>query len=170
VFARFAAAARPRHFAAADSLGPPLRYLKACAHAAVVDARREARRAASRARPLDDAEGLAAPGADPVAAVVDRLAAAELWRVVLTATRDEAERAFADLAFRRGLPPREVQQRRPDLFPTVTDAYRVGRNLLDRLRRNPNLRRHLDGRAARAATSPRRRGRADAIGQPRPPR
>ena len=52
----------------------------------------------------------------------------------------EEERALIYLKYELGLKSAEVQGRRPDLFPTVNDVYRVTRNLLDRLRRSPRLR------------------------------
>jgi hypothetical protein len=42
-----------------------------------------------------------------------------------------------------GLTSAEVQRRRPDLFPAVGEVYRVTRNLLDRLRRSPEMARWM---------------------------
>ena len=57
--------------------------------------------------------------------------------------QDEAERRVAYLCFVLDLKPREVQERHPELYATVDDVYRIKRNLLDRLRRNPAIRAFL---------------------------
>ncbi|CAA9541297.1 MAG: hypothetical protein AVDCRST_MAG88-32, partial [uncultured Thermomicrobiales bacterium] len=41
------------------------------------------------------------------------------------------------------LKPSEVHARYPDRFASVADVYRIKRNLLDRLRRSPEIRRFL---------------------------
>ena len=57
---------------------------------------------------------------------------------------DQAERLVARLCLVLDLKPREVYERHPDRFADVADVYRVKRNLLERLRRSPAIRRFLD--------------------------
>ncbi len=45
------------------------------------------------------------------------------------------------LKYELGLKSAEIQARRPDLFPSVGDVYRLERNILDRLRRSEALER-----------------------------
>lgn len=140
VFGRFAAAMTPERFATFATLPAVLFYLKRCAASAVLDACRESRQAAHLVRPPDDWEGPASGDPDPEAEVIDHLSTLELWQVVLTTAKDEAERVFAERRFRQGLTPREIQRRHDDLFPTMAAVYQCGRNLLERLRRRPELR------------------------------
>jgi hypothetical protein len=49
---------------------------------------------------------------------------------------DDCERVLVHLRFELGLTPSEVQTRRPDLFPSRRDVYRVTRTTLDSLRRH----------------------------------
>ena len=44
-----------------------------------------------------------------------------------------------DAIYRRGMPPREIQAERPDLFPDARNVYRVKENLVKRLQRDPAL-------------------------------
>jgi hypothetical protein len=57
--------------------------------------------------------------------------------------QDEAERRAAYYCFVLDLKPREVQERHPELYGSVDDVYRIKRNVLDRLRRNPRIRAFL---------------------------
>lgn len=140
--ARFFAAVSPASFGGFPSLAAVLRYLKLCVHSEIVDEAR--RRAAARVEPLgeDREDGAAAPGA--AESVEGDLATWELWRAIMDEVRDEAERLVATATLANQHAPREVAARYPDHFPTVADVYRVKRNLLDRLRRNPNVRRFLE--------------------------
>ncbi len=68
----------------------------------------------------------------------------ELRRAIDAELHDEAERLVAHLCLVLDLKPREVYERHPDRFADVADVYRVKRNLLERLRRSPAIRRFLD--------------------------
>ncbi|MFN8559685.1 MAG: hypothetical protein U0531_20855 [Dehalococcoidia bacterium] len=122
--------------AGAGGSGEALRYLQMCARSAVIDLARKRQ----SALPLD----LAAEQRDPAPSPADDLnaeaARREFWEVVRRHLRDEREQALVMLAYELGLKSAQVQARRPDLFPSVHDVYRITRNLLDRLRRSPDLR------------------------------
>jgi hypothetical protein len=138
-FERFWLAVRPERFEQFPDLASLLKYLKACAHSLLAD---EARlRRVTAIGSLDEAaEGqLEAP--DAAAQVAVLLAGQELWDIVLEEVVDRAERLVLYLSFVQDLKPRQVQERHPEAYPTVADVYRIKRNVLDRLRRNPRLRR-----------------------------
>jgi len=126
------------HFEGLPSL---LRYLKLCAFSVLQDAVRS--NSANRQSYLDDdvADTVAAP--DVERATVGRLTASELWRTVDGVLQDETERAVAHLSFVLDFQPREIYERHRDHFASVADVYRVKRNILDRLRRNPDVRAYL---------------------------
>jgi hypothetical protein len=118
-----------------------LRYLKLCGHSVLLDEVRA--RGSIRSDALDDnvTESLATPDVADVA--VGQLAGNDLWDAIAAETQNEAERRAAYLCFVLDLKPREVQERHPELYATVDDVYRIKRNLLDRLRRNPRIRAFL---------------------------
>jgi len=117
------------------TVGALLAYLKQCVHTTIATERR----AQERRRRLA-AKAAAAARAD----VTPRTSLPEetqerLWRTVLAVARTAQEQVLVELMYRNDLPPREVTRQRPDLFADVADVYRTRRNLLDRLRRSPEL-------------------------------
>jgi len=68
---------------------------------------------------------------------IDRMA---LWKLCWRMTTSEPERVVLYEVFGLALPPREVLARHTDLFADVTDVYVTKRRLIERLRRNPDLR------------------------------
>jgi hypothetical protein len=47
------------------------------------------------------------------------------------------------LSFVLDLKPGEIQERHPELFASVDDVYRIKRNVVERLRRSPQIREFL---------------------------
>ena len=94
-------------------------------------------------RALQEAEPMHAP--DPAATMAETVAAAELWAAITTELHSEADRTVARLCLVHSLRPREVFERHPDIFTDVEDVYRVKRNVLERLKRNPAIRAYMDG-------------------------
>ena len=141
-FERFWAAVPPDRFRTFPGLPALLSYLKLCVGSVVVD---DARRRVAAGVELRGRQvaGLAG-GTAGEEAILGELAGRELWRAVEGEVRDEAERLVAHLCLVLDLKPREVYARHPDRFASVTDVYRVKRNLLDRLVRTPAIRRFLD--------------------------
>jgi len=68
---------------------------------------------------------------------IDRMA---LWKLCWRMTTSEPERVVLYEVFGLALPPREVLARHTDLFADVTDVYLTKCRLMERLRRNPDLR------------------------------
>ncbi len=132
-FERFWTAITPERFLTFPTLAALLRYLKLCVHSVLLDAVR-----AQRARPINEDE-VSGQAPDAATAVVDQLAGDDLWLVIEQLLHDEPERLVAYGAFVLDLKAAELQAQYPQHFATVNDVYRVKRNVLDRLRRNPEL-------------------------------
>ncbi len=144
-FERFWSAVGSERFVLFPNLAAVLRYLKMCAHSVLLDAVR----ALGPQPPVPLTEQVVATGAAGGVVDVEELAAGEaavqeLLRAIAAELHDEAERLVAHLCLVLDLKPREVYARHPDRFTGVADVYRVKRNLLDRLVRNPAIRRFLD--------------------------
>ena len=140
-FDRFWTAVGPERFDAFPTMAALLRYLKLCAHSVLLDEARARSAAPSEGLSDQTAESIAAPDVADVA--VGQLAGGALWAAIAAEMQDEAERRVAYLCFVLDLKPREIHERHPELYPTVADVYRIKRNLLDRLRRNPEIRAFL---------------------------
>ncbi len=143
-FERFWSAVGPERFALFPNLATVLRYLKLCAHSVLLDAVR----ALGPQPPVPLTEQAVAGGAaggvvDAEAVAAGEVAVQELRRAIDAELHDEAERLVAHLCLVLDLKPREVYERHPDRFADVADVYRVKRNLLERLRRSPAIRRFL---------------------------
>lgn len=136
-FARAWAALTPDHFTAFSSVGQLLSYLRACVTTTIIDIAR-AQASAERALSVDRA------GAPPTPeqAVLADLGRAELWQIVIELAMTSAERIVLIETFAWDLPPRAIRARHPRLFADVASVYRAKRNVLARLRHNPELR-HL---------------------------
>jgi len=132
----------------ARSPGTPAiqRYLKMCAITAAIDVARERHPHVS----LDNAVGsgederplgelIVDPGLDPEQKLAQESERTEFWQLIDRLVANEAERSLLYLKFELELKPADLPARRPDLFPTVEDVYRITRNLLDRFKRNPEL-------------------------------
>ena len=63
--------------------------------------------------------------------------------LVLPLLQDAAEEVVAYLSFTRELKPSEIFGRHPRLYASVADVYRIKRNLIERLRRSPQVRAFL---------------------------
>jgi hypothetical protein len=133
---RFWRSFTPAKLAAAGHCAGVMSYLKLCARSAAADEARSYRGLVSLDdSPLERAD--AAPILDEAA--VDRDARARFWSIVNASLHDERERVLAYLSYELDLKSTEIQSKRPDLFPSVTDVYQVARNVLDRLKRNRDL-------------------------------
>jgi hypothetical protein len=138
---------RPGKLALAESTAAIQRYLKACTHSAAIDIARDHQASVSIDRPVTeggDGPSLrdllvdASPTPDQSLAV--ETSRASFWDVVSKHLTNEQEKVLIYLKFEMGLKSSEVQSRRPDLFAETGEVYRVTRNLLDRLKRSPELR------------------------------
>jgi hypothetical protein len=135
-FERFWQAVGPQRFGDFPTLATLLQYLKQCAITALLDDARQ--RARDR---LDERANAALPAAaDPEPLALGTLAGQDLWALIAAETQGEAERLVAHESFTLDLKPGEIHARHPEQFASAADVYRVKRNLLDRLRRNPDIR------------------------------
>lgn len=133
-FERFWSALRAERFAEFHALAALLRYLKLCAQSVLLDEVR------ARARVHAEEQVGDSTPTNPEALTLGELGREELWRIVEATTVDDQERLVARLCFALDLKPREVYERYPERYVSVADVYRVKRNLLERLRRNPEVR------------------------------
>ncbi len=132
-FDRLLSAVDSEKFARFPDAPSLLRYLKMCAHSAVLDAVRH------REHEALDNPGWVAEVSDPEAQAVANLQREELWAVVQSVVRDHRERVLVYESFVCGASPQQLQSRHPDLFSSVEDVYLAKRNLLLRLRRHPRI-------------------------------
>ena len=137
-FQRFWMAVTPERFGRFPDLPALLKYLKMCVHSVLLDEVR-ARRAASVSSLEELPDTLPEPR-DAEGAVVGKLAGQQLWQAVHRELQDEPERVVAYLSFARDLKPAEIFERHPALYNGVSDVYRVKRNVIERLRRSPEIR------------------------------
>jgi hypothetical protein len=140
-FQRFWSAVGPDRFTQFPDLAALLKYLKLCVHSVVMDDVR-ARRAA-RLVSLDEVPESRPAAHNTERRVVGELSGEQLWRTILAEVQDEPERMVVYLSFARDLKPSEIFDRHPELFQAVGDVYRIKRNIIERLRRNANLRTFL---------------------------
>ena len=146
----------PQKFEGAERIADILSYLKMCAASAVIDWARQQRWDFFLNLPgQEDREG------SPVVSgltnstqssieqtIIECEDRAELWAIVDRRIRIPQERLLLHLRYELGLRSTEIQMRRPDLFPDVAAVYRTTRNLLDRLRRDPQIRESQPGLVA----------------------
>lgn len=136
-FAKLAQALTPEKIHNFDTLAAILKYLKMCVHSVVADEVR-ARQSRQYEETLDALEHEPA-GEDPAEYVVAKIAAYDVWQLVLEEVHAEDERVLIYLAYVLGMKPGEISSQQPGLFPSVDDVYRIKRNVLERLRRNRRL-------------------------------
>jgi hypothetical protein len=157
VFINFFRFVSPEKFGTFQNLQAVLQYLKMCCGTIVADAMRD-----YQSRAMDvSLEVNAATGDDSGADGVthgerlrsdfdieehvqeqtDRM---YIWRAILDKIPDEADRLLLILRFLLDIPPREIPDMYPAHFPDVNNVYRRMKNLLWRLRNNPELAQELD--------------------------
>jgi DNA-directed RNA polymerase specialized sigma24 family protein len=140
-FQRFWMAVGGERFARFGNLPSLLKYLKMCAHSVLLDEVRTRR--AGQLTPLDLVPPDAATVADAADEAVGTLAESELWATVERALAEDSERLVAYLSLARDLKPSEIHARHKDRYASVAEVYRIKRNVLERLRRSPEIREFL---------------------------
>jgi DNA-directed RNA polymerase specialized sigma24 family protein len=133
-FARAWAALTPVCFGKFPNLAALLAYLRTCVTSVAIDHAR-AQTARSRIREQLDEPSVATPEQ----IVLHDADCRELWRLVSQVVATAQERTILDECFVLDLPPRLILTRHPDLFANIGSVYAAKRNLLDRLRRSPEL-------------------------------
>ena len=134
-FARAWAALTPECFGKFASLAALLAYLRTCVASVAIDCTR-AQTARSRMREKLDEQ----PVATPEQIVLHEAECSELWHLVSQVVATAQERTILDECFVLDLPPRLILTRHPNRFATIDSIYVAKRNLLNRLRRSPELR------------------------------
>lgn len=137
-FQRFWSAIGPGRFGQFPDLPALLRYLKLCVHSVILDELR-ARRAGSLTS-LDEVPDTLPSNSDAEGSVLGKLAGEHLWTAIQRELQDEAEERVIFLSFARDMKPAEIVARHPELFPSVSDVYRIKRNVIERLRRSAEIR------------------------------
>ena len=140
-FQRFWSAVGPDRFPSFPDVPALLKYLKLCVHSVLMDEVRSRR--AGTLTSLDEVPETAPAESDAERSVVGKLAGQQLWAAIARELQNEAEETVVHLSFARDLKPSEIFERHPELFASVDDVYRIKRNVLDRLRRNANVRAFL---------------------------
>ena len=140
-FQRFWSAVGPDRFSDFPDLPSLLKYLKLCVHSVLMDEMRARRATASNS--LDEVPETVPAGTNAERTVVGELSGQELWDAIIREVQDEAERKVVLLSFGRDLKPSEIFERHRDLFASVADVYRIKRNVIERLRRNAEIRSFL---------------------------
>lgn len=122
-----------------------IQYLKLCVHSVILDELRSPMpdSMVQVAASVEEMSVLAAPGPGVEETALRRVRRDQLWRVVAGHVKTDGERAVLEASLVRGLPPREIADRYPGLFASVSEVYRTKRNLLDRLSRDHRLREFL---------------------------
>jgi hypothetical protein len=142
-FQRFWTAVGPERFGQFPDLAGLLKYLKLCVHSEVMDEMR-ARKSGSLTS-LDEVGETAPAPHNAERSALGKLAGEQLWEAILGQLQDDAEKAVAYQSFARDLKPAEIYERHPRLFESVADVYRIKRNIIERLRRSPDIRAFLPG-------------------------
>jgi hypothetical protein len=138
-FQRFWSAVGAERFSGFHDLPALLKYLKLCVHSVLMDEIR-ARKAETS---LDEVPENTPAGSSAEGSVLGNLFGQQLWAAILRDLQDEAERTVAYLSFARDMKPAEIASRHTALFASVTDVYRIKRNIIERLRRNPEIQEFL---------------------------
>lgn len=128
----------PESFARFTELRQLLRYLELCANSCLLDYNRKKKGQLESS--LDDLER--DHPAHQAAVDTEGMAEgqqAELWQVLGHLVTDEVERVVLVASFILNLKPQQIQSVYTEHFPTVSEVYRTKQNILQRLRRSPQL-------------------------------
>ncbi|MBE2234629.1 MAG: sigma-70 family RNA polymerase sigma factor [Anaerolinea sp.] len=131
----------PQKFSHFADLKALLSYLKLCTHSVVIDHARARQHLLLLDEEPSDAVLLdyAARG-DVAEETIEQAQQQEFWRLVNQRLVDEKEQTVVFGSFVLAMKPAELQVRYPHLFSDVREVYRTKQNVLDRLRRDPELR------------------------------
>ncbi|HNS00855.1 MAG TPA: sigma-70 family RNA polymerase sigma factor [Anaerolineae bacterium] len=131
----------PEKFSRFADLKALLSYLKLCAHSVVIDhARARQHLLLLDEEPSDAVLGGYAARGDVAEETIEQTQQQEFWRLINQRLVDEKEQAVVVGSFVLAMKPAELQVRYPHLFSDVREVYRTKQNVLDRLRRDPELR------------------------------
>jgi DNA-directed RNA polymerase specialized sigma24 family protein len=123
----------------AKHLGQILAYLKTCAVSTAIEEQRRETRRIEKVEWNEQNVNFYRSVPSSETTSFQEMSRGALWALVEESCRDERERLIAQLTLVAHWKPRDIAERYPCLFPDVYDIYRIKRNLLDRLRRDPAL-------------------------------
>jgi DNA-directed RNA polymerase specialized sigma24 family protein len=118
-----------------------LRYLQMCVHSVIVDHSRSRQIKTIALEVFAHISSPDAPGVEK--SVTDQVERTRLWHTVINLLQDDKELIVLKCSFLYDLKPSQIYAANPDRFENLDEVYRVKRNLLNRLRRNPILRQFL---------------------------
>ncbi|HEX2911969.1 MAG TPA: hypothetical protein VH186_14270 [Chloroflexia bacterium] len=151
VFINFFRFVGPDKFSSFNNLAGVLQYLKLCCATIVADAQRDyqARNLNLPLETTDPQEDSGDSGLshgerlssdfDLEAEALNRADRSTFWNTVWRKLPDPTDRLLVYLRYVLDMPPREITQLYPQHFPDVAEVYRRNKNLLWRLRNNPEF-------------------------------
>lgn len=137
-FTRFWRAIPAARFSAFPSLASLLNYLRRCATCVVIDTARSQSYADMLPEECVNWNDQRLGHADEEA--TDRVSREEFWGLVDGLLTSEAERVVIRCSFLLGMKPGDIYARWGGLFSGVEEVYTLKRAILNRLRKNPELR------------------------------
>jgi DNA-directed RNA polymerase specialized sigma24 family protein len=140
-FDKIWSAVKAEKFSQFQDLASLLRYLQTCVHSVVVDHTRSNQIGTTDVEKWSNRVPPDSPLIEQY--VTDQLERLRLWQMVVSLSKDEKEIVVLRCSFVYDLKPSEIYAAYPDLFKNLEELYRVKRNLLNRLRRNPTIRQFL---------------------------
>ena len=140
-FTRFWRAITPERFAQFPSLPALLQYLQRCTGCVVIDSVRAQSWAEMRGEESVGPQHISQTAPDEEA--IERVGREEFWQFIATLLNDEPERIVVVESFVLGMKPGDIFARHQRHFASITEVYNLKRNVLNRLARNPELRRML---------------------------
>ncbi len=136
------------------NLAALLRYLQNCCSSVVTDEMRDHQKR-GREIPLDnhDSDVGDSESARPTPNPIDflqskdnqeqeflaRTSRQEFWQTIRQSYSDQTDLLLIYLHYVLGIPPRDITRGYPQFFPNVEEVYRRRKNILSRLRNNPNV-------------------------------
>ncbi len=138
-FERMWTALTPEKFEHFPDLKSILRYLQMCVHSVVVDFTRNAG-APSLESSLEDVEARLPARTSTLEEQVEmHIQQKTLWNCLAARLHNEKERSMLYGSFVLNLKPQELLSVFPHTFRSIDEIYQIKQNVLDRLRRDPEL-------------------------------
>ncbi|MCB0167531.1 MAG: sigma-70 family RNA polymerase sigma factor [Anaerolineae bacterium] len=122
-----------------DKLGQCLQYLKLCVVSVIEDYLRRKRKDALMAAVALNDYDQSTSETNATSTAERTVWLEELKQALAETIQDKRETLVAEESWVYDLPPRQIQTRHPELFPTVADVSQIKRNILRRLQRHPKL-------------------------------
>ena len=141
-FERFWASFTPAKLDKSQNLAAVLRYLQMCVHSAITDAWRKSRRIRLEQEMRDEEQEFSQPESTPE----DFLQNDEFWQLIKKKSKDPKEYTVVYASFSLALSPREILAEYPGLFRGIKEIYQYKANLLDRLKRDGEIKDFARGR------------------------